>query len=429
MLQSRRRVPVVSHARLARNVWWLLVSRMLAGFMAGNIAAAFAYASDVSAPEQARRDPRHGGRGHRHRLHARAADRRAAGRGRTCARANFVLPGTGVRGAERARHPRGRWLLPESHTAEHRAAHPDARRAQVLAPAARASGACAPRGRDAARDLLASRSSNRFSPSGRCTGSASGRAPWACCCSGSRCRRCSCKAAWCACWCRGSASSASPLPVRSSTWRVWPVLRARRVSPVTARGTAAVRPGTGRLQPECLRARVQAVAGHDRGAVHGSVCGERQSGASTRAVQLRSAVCARRPGGAVPGGRLRHACRRAGWSARGARTRRGAVRRAPPRSFRRRTRTWCVGSGTTAGGPSDAAVADVERGAVQRAHQARRPQPPSHSARVRMGADVIECEHAFAGVADHDLAAVTMNARMHAAGKLGQLHAPTRTGP
>jgi MFS family permease len=33
---------------LATNIWWLLLSRMLAGFMAGNISAAFAYASDVS---------------------------------------------------------------------------------------------------------------------------------------------------------------------------------------------------------------------------------------------------------------------------------------------------------------------------------------------------------------------------------------------
>jgi MFS transporter, DHA1 family, tetracycline resistance protein len=36
----------------ARNVWWLLASRMLAGAMAGNIAAAFAYASDVSEPHK-----------------------------------------------------------------------------------------------------------------------------------------------------------------------------------------------------------------------------------------------------------------------------------------------------------------------------------------------------------------------------------------
>ena len=34
----------------AQNTWWLLASRMLAGAMAGNIAAAFAYAADVSAP-------------------------------------------------------------------------------------------------------------------------------------------------------------------------------------------------------------------------------------------------------------------------------------------------------------------------------------------------------------------------------------------
>jgi MFS transporter, DHA1 family, tetracycline resistance protein len=37
---------------LAHGLWMLLASRMLAGFMAGNLSAAFAYASDVSAPEQ-----------------------------------------------------------------------------------------------------------------------------------------------------------------------------------------------------------------------------------------------------------------------------------------------------------------------------------------------------------------------------------------
>jgi MFS family permease len=36
----------------AQNIWWLLASRMLAGAMAGNIAAAFAYAADVSPPEK-----------------------------------------------------------------------------------------------------------------------------------------------------------------------------------------------------------------------------------------------------------------------------------------------------------------------------------------------------------------------------------------
>src|SRR5580692_8301461 len=34
----------------ADSLWMLLVARMLAGFMAGNLAAAFAYASDVSTP-------------------------------------------------------------------------------------------------------------------------------------------------------------------------------------------------------------------------------------------------------------------------------------------------------------------------------------------------------------------------------------------
>jgi DHA1 family tetracycline resistance protein-like MFS transporter len=36
----------------ARNIWWLLASRALGGFMAGNISAAFAYASDVSEPDR-----------------------------------------------------------------------------------------------------------------------------------------------------------------------------------------------------------------------------------------------------------------------------------------------------------------------------------------------------------------------------------------
>ena len=36
----------------AGNIWWLLLSRALGGFMAGNISAAFAYASDVSEPQK-----------------------------------------------------------------------------------------------------------------------------------------------------------------------------------------------------------------------------------------------------------------------------------------------------------------------------------------------------------------------------------------
>src|SRR5579862_8966546 len=37
---------------LADTIWWLLISRALAGLMAGNISAAFAYAADVSTPEK-----------------------------------------------------------------------------------------------------------------------------------------------------------------------------------------------------------------------------------------------------------------------------------------------------------------------------------------------------------------------------------------
>jgi len=37
---------------LATNLWWLLASRALGGFMAGNIAAAFAYAADISEPRE-----------------------------------------------------------------------------------------------------------------------------------------------------------------------------------------------------------------------------------------------------------------------------------------------------------------------------------------------------------------------------------------
>jgi DHA1 family tetracycline resistance protein-like MFS transporter len=36
----------------AENLWWLLASRVLAGFMAGNLAAAFAYAADRSEPDK-----------------------------------------------------------------------------------------------------------------------------------------------------------------------------------------------------------------------------------------------------------------------------------------------------------------------------------------------------------------------------------------
>jgi len=54
ILMSSMAGACVSYAllALAGNVWWLLLSRMLAGCMAGNIAAAFAYASDISVTER-----------------------------------------------------------------------------------------------------------------------------------------------------------------------------------------------------------------------------------------------------------------------------------------------------------------------------------------------------------------------------------------
>jgi MFS transporter, DHA1 family, tetracycline resistance protein len=111
----------------ARSVGWLLVSRMLAGVMAGNIAAAFAYASDVSAPER------------------RAATLGLVGAaigigftlgqpiggllaGADAARANFVAPAVVSAGLSLVAILIVRFVLPESHTAEHRALHPDAPR-------------------------------------------------------------------------------------------------------------------------------------------------------------------------------------------------------------------------------------------------------------------------------------------------------------
>jgi len=110
----------------ARDVWWLLASRMLAGVMAGNIAAAFAYASDVSAPEK------------------RAASLGLIGAaigigftlgppvggllaGADVRTANFVVPAAVSAGTSLVAILLVRLVLPESHTAAHRAAHPDER--------------------------------------------------------------------------------------------------------------------------------------------------------------------------------------------------------------------------------------------------------------------------------------------------------------
>lgn len=108
---------------LARDVWWLLAARMLAGFMAGNIAAAFAYAADVSTP--AKRAATLGLVG------------AAIGIGFTLGpplggllagadpqHANFALPAAVSACTSLFAILLVRFVLPESHTAEHRRAHP-----------------------------------------------------------------------------------------------------------------------------------------------------------------------------------------------------------------------------------------------------------------------------------------------------------------
>jgi MFS transporter, DHA1 family, tetracycline resistance protein len=115
----------------AHNIWWLLVSRMLAGAMAGNIAAAFAYASDVSAPQR--------------RAAALGVVGAAIGIGFTlgqpiggllagadAARANFVAPAALSVGTSLLAILIVRFVLPESHTAAHRARHPDEPRRGAL---------------------------------------------------------------------------------------------------------------------------------------------------------------------------------------------------------------------------------------------------------------------------------------------------------
>jgi len=107
----------------ARNVWWLLASRMLAGFMAGNIAAAFAYAADVSAPGK--------------RAAALGVVGAAIGIGFTLGQpvggllagrdphtANFLVPAVVSACTSVLAILLVRFVLPESHTAAHRQQHP-----------------------------------------------------------------------------------------------------------------------------------------------------------------------------------------------------------------------------------------------------------------------------------------------------------------
>jgi MFS transporter, DHA1 family, tetracycline resistance protein len=107
----------------ARNLWWLLASRMLAGFMAGNIAAAFAYASDVSTPEK--------------RAASMGLVGAAIGIGFTLGQplggmlsgadprtADFVAPAAASASLSVLAILLVRFVLPESHTPEHRREHP-----------------------------------------------------------------------------------------------------------------------------------------------------------------------------------------------------------------------------------------------------------------------------------------------------------------
>jgi MFS transporter, DHA1 family, tetracycline resistance protein len=106
----------------ASNVWWLLASRMLAGFMAGNIAAAFAYAADVSRPEK-----RAGTLGL---VGAAIGIGFTLGQpiggllaGKDPAHANFVAPAVVSSALSLLAILLVRFVLPESHSAEARAHH------------------------------------------------------------------------------------------------------------------------------------------------------------------------------------------------------------------------------------------------------------------------------------------------------------------
>jgi MFS family permease len=109
---------------LAPNVWWLLASRMLAGFMAGNIAAAFAYASDVSTPEKRAATLGLIGAaiGIGFSLGPPVGGLLAGGDLRT---ASFALPAAVSATTSALAILLVRFVLPESHTALHRARHPD----------------------------------------------------------------------------------------------------------------------------------------------------------------------------------------------------------------------------------------------------------------------------------------------------------------
>jgi MFS family permease len=121
----------------AQNIWWLLASRMLAGAMAGNIAAAFAYAADVSPPEKRAASLGLVGAaiGIGFTLGQPLGGLLAGGDARS---ANFTVPAAVSVATSLLAILLVRFVLPESHTAEHRQQHPDeARRGALRLLAAR----------------------------------------------------------------------------------------------------------------------------------------------------------------------------------------------------------------------------------------------------------------------------------------------------
>ncbi len=116
---------------LANHLWWLLLSRILAGFMAGNLAAAFAYASDISSPEN------------RARAHGVVGAAIGVGfmlgpaiggllAGNDEHTANFALPAVVSAALSVLAISLVYFRLPESHAVEHRSTHHDPQRRHPL---------------------------------------------------------------------------------------------------------------------------------------------------------------------------------------------------------------------------------------------------------------------------------------------------------
>lgn len=118
----------------ATNVEWLFASRIVAGFMAGNLAAAFAYASDVSAPEDRTKALGSIGAaiGIGFMLGPALGGAMAGDNGET---ANFMIPAAVSAVLTVLATLLVRYVLPESHPPEHRSAphsRPDSSPWQLL---------------------------------------------------------------------------------------------------------------------------------------------------------------------------------------------------------------------------------------------------------------------------------------------------------